>query len=66
MSPALRDLDRRTRASLAEASVMRRPLGTILGDATRAALDLEIRGRVKPGEVTRFFDALTRFTQEPQ
>jgi hypothetical protein len=63
MSPALRELDRQTRAALAEASVMRRPYGPILQRATLGALRLEEQRRTRPSEVPRFFDGLTDFTR---
>ena len=63
MASPLHELDRRTRASLAEASVMRRPFGPILSDATRAAIRLETERRASPHDISTFFDALTRFTQ---
>lgn len=63
MSPLLTELDRRTRAALAEASVMRRPFGPILQMATLSALRLEESRRARPSEVPRFFDGLTRYVQ---
>lgn len=63
MSPLLAELDRQTRARLAEASVRRWPLGGILSDATRRALSYEERRLARPSEVPRFFDGLTRYVQ---
>lgn len=63
MSPLLARLDQLTRAALAEASVMRRPYGPILQQATASALKLDEQRRVRPSEVPRFFDGLTAFTQ---
>jgi len=61
---AIDQLDRRTRASLAEASVMRRPFGPILQQATLSAMSLEQQRLVRPSEVTAFFDGLSRYARE--
>lgn len=54
-------LERTTRAALAEASVMGRPLGRIITQATARALELERQRRTRPGEVERFFDNIGAF-----
>lgn len=59
----LDELQLRTRGALAEASVMRRPLGPILQTATLGALRIEQERRARPSEIPRFFDDLTRYVQ---
>lgn len=61
MSPWLKELDRQTKAALAEASVMRRPYGPILSSATRQVIDWEARGHLRRSEAPRFIDGLTSF-----
>lgn len=63
LSPRLAELARSTHASLAYASGMRRPLGGIVADATRKAIEWEERGLIRPSETPEFFDSLASFTR---